>query len=125
MKPYQDALKFFLKYLGAVMLTSFLLMAMNKTLSNELLGLLVIFGPMVAMYPILVRLLKRYIAFYDDIATIRAEIKTYGEVKTPYSSNRRKVVQELRGIKKQDSQGSYNIGQHSPNSKEGKNERTQ
>ena len=80
MRPYRDAFKFFLKYLGAVMLTSFLLLPMNKTLSNELLGLVVICGPMVAMYPILVRLLKRYIAFYCDVATIRAEVKMpYGE----------------------------------------------
>ena len=109
MTPYRDAFKFFLKYLGTLLLTWLLICyPLMDMISESVLGTIMLFGPWFMMYFLLVRLLKRYIAFYDDIIAIRAEVKMpYGEVKTPYSSNRRKVLQELRDIKKQDSQGSY------------------
>ena len=109
MRPYRDAFKFFLKYVGAIVIVS--LLCYQLPVPEHIKGLMVLFGPWIGMYGPLVRLLKRYIAFYNSIAAIRAAVKIpYGEVKAPYSSNRRKVVQELRDIKKQDSQGSYNIG---------------
>jgi len=86
MRPYRDAFKFSMKFLGALFLTGFLCNQFSPALPGHVIGLIMIFSTLNVMYFVLIRLLKRYIAFYCDIAAIRAEVKMpYGEVKTPYS----------------------------------------
>ena len=79
MRPYRDAFKFSMKFLGALFLTGFLCSQFSPALSGHVLGLIIIFGSLFVMYFVLIKLLKRYIAFYCDIAMIHAEVKT------PYS----------------------------------------
>ena len=92
MRPYRDALKFFGKYLALIGIIYFLCIPiggiLERHLSTVVLGAIVIWAPFIVWYFLLVRLLKRYIAFYTEVTEIRAEVKKpYGEVKTPYSSH--------------------------------------
>jgi len=84
MRPYLDALKFFGKYLAIVGIFCFLLGSIATFLEahipGHILGMIVIFGPFIAWYFLLVRLLKRYRDFYCEIKEI------YADIKTPYTS---------------------------------------
>ena len=80
MRPYRDALKFFGKYLAIMGITALLMGSVEVFLEAHIpaptLGCVLIFGPFIVWYFLLVRLLKRYIDFYTDIKEIRAEIQT-------------------------------------------------
>ena len=85
MRPYRDAFNFSMKFLGALFLTGFLCNQFSPALPGHVLGFVMIFSALSVMYFVLIKLLKRYIAFYCDVAAIRAEVKKpYVEVKTPY-----------------------------------------
>ena len=79
MRLYRDAFKFFLKYFGTLVLTWLLIcLPLMNTVSESVLGFIMLFGPWFMMYFVLVKLLKRYRAFYCDITKIRAEVKSSG-----------------------------------------------
>ena len=86
MRPYRDALKFFGKYLALVGIVYLLCIPVAALLesyvSTTILGCMIIWGPFTVWYFLLVRLLKRYVAFYTEMTEIRAEVKT------PYSDNK-------------------------------------
>ena len=94
MRPYRDALNFFWKYLALAGIIYFLCIPIAAFLERHvppnILGLIIIFAPFIPWYFLLVRLLKRYIVFYTEMAEIRAEVKT------PYSDGEKeKNLKEL------------------------------
>ena len=79
MIPHRDAFKFFLKNFGTLVLTCLLIcFPLMDTVPEPVLGTIMLFGPWFMMYFVLVKLLKRYRAFYCDITEIRAEVKSSG-----------------------------------------------